>query len=217
MPIVAFTASLSTFFILFSSEGRKCDFFVRHNEVLVDAFDEMFAPMGEIVQQMGRSGTRLVRRVFSTGGCNSSPFETFSPIGANLSTNACTINVCIPNEDCGKRNSGSGVSFRGILRGVVVQIEYSHPRKVPRKDTPDPLFRFPQYSFGMHKSPSKRHARPAVSFSTIFAWEACSCRKVRPNGGDCLQNGEEWHTTIPRCMLYARHVVRTSQPPPVSG
>ena len=30
-PIVVFTASLSTFFILFSSEGRKCDFFVRHN------------------------------------------------------------------------------------------------------------------------------------------------------------------------------------------
>jgi len=29
--IVVFTASLSTFFILSSSEGRKCDFFVRHN------------------------------------------------------------------------------------------------------------------------------------------------------------------------------------------
>ena len=26
-----FKTSLSTFFILFSSEGRKCDFFVRHN------------------------------------------------------------------------------------------------------------------------------------------------------------------------------------------
>jgi hypothetical protein len=26
-----FTASLSTFFMLVSSEGRKCDFFVRHN------------------------------------------------------------------------------------------------------------------------------------------------------------------------------------------
>jgi len=27
-----FSASLSTFFILISSEGRKCDFFVRHND-----------------------------------------------------------------------------------------------------------------------------------------------------------------------------------------
>jgi hypothetical protein len=32
-PIVAITASLSPFFIRISSEGRKCDFFVRHNEL----------------------------------------------------------------------------------------------------------------------------------------------------------------------------------------
>jgi hypothetical protein len=30
-PFFVFTASLSTFFILISSDGRKCNFFVRHN------------------------------------------------------------------------------------------------------------------------------------------------------------------------------------------
>ena len=45
------------------------------------------------------------------------------------------------NEDFGKRNSGSGVFFRGTLRWVVAQIEYSKPRKIPRKDTPRPLWR----------------------------------------------------------------------------
>jgi len=60
-------------------------------------------------------------------------------------------NLCSPNEDFGKRNRRSGVSFRVILRAFVAQIEYSHPRKVPRKDTPDLLFRFPKSSFGRHK------------------------------------------------------------------
>jgi len=59
--------------------------------------------------------------------------------------------LCSPNEDFGKRNSGLGVSFRVILRAFVAQIQYSHPRKVPRKHTPDLLFRFPKSSFGEHK------------------------------------------------------------------
>jgi hypothetical protein len=44
----------------------------------------------------------------------------------------------ILNEDFEKRNRRSGVSFRGTLRWLVAQIEYSHP-----------LFR--KSSFGMHR------------------------------------------------------------------
>jgi len=62
-----------------------------------------------------------------------SPFRTF---------------LCLPNEYFGKRNHRSGVSFRGTLRWLVAQIEYSHPRKAHRKDTPDTLFRFSKSSFG---------------------------------------------------------------------
>ena len=54
-------------------------------------------------------------------------------------------------EDCGKRNSALGVSFRMTLRGLIAQNEYSHPRKVHRKDTPNALFRVPKSSFGEHK------------------------------------------------------------------
>ena len=57
----------------------------------------------------------------------------------------------LPNEDFGKWNSVSGAYFRGILRGFVAQIDYSHPRKVPRKHRPDTRFRFPKSSFGEHK------------------------------------------------------------------
>jgi hypothetical protein len=60
-------------------------------------------------------------------------------------------NLCSPNEDFGKRNMMSGVSFRGTLRGCEYSICATTPRKMPRKDTPDPLFRFPKSSFGRHK------------------------------------------------------------------
>ena len=55
-----------------------------------------------------------------------------------------------------------GVSFRGTLQGFVAQIKYSHPRKVPRKDTSDLLFRFPKSSFGMHNfmPPKRRFWKP---------------------------------------------------------
>jgi len=69
---------------------------------------------------------------------------------ARYRTSTGESNLCLPNEDFGKRNSRSGVSFRVILRAFVAQIEYSHPRKVARKDTPDLLFRFPKSSFGRH-------------------------------------------------------------------
>ena len=35
--------------------------------------------------------------------------------------------------------------------GIWMSAWYSHPSKVPRKDTPDLLFRFPKSSFGEHK------------------------------------------------------------------
>ena len=50
-------------------------------------------------------------------------------------------------EDGTKERS---VYFRGTLRWLVAQIEYSHPHKVPRTCTPDPLFRLPKSSFGEH-------------------------------------------------------------------
>jgi len=60
-------------------------------------------------------------------------------------------NLCSPNEDFGNRNSRSGVSFRRTLRGCEYSIWATNPRKVPRKHTPDLLFRFPKSSFGRHK------------------------------------------------------------------
>ena len=45
----------------------------------VETFVEMFAPMGEIVQQMGRSGTRPF---------GEHTFVRHSPIGANRLTNS---------------------------------------------------------------------------------------------------------------------------------
>ena len=53
----------------------------------------------------------------------------------------------LPKRRFWKRNNRSGVTFRGNLRAFVAQIQYSHPRKVPRKDTPDLMFRFPKSSF----------------------------------------------------------------------
>jgi len=58
--------------------------------------------------------------------------------------------LCLPNEDFGKRNSRSGVSFRGTLRAFVAQIE----------------------TLTSSQSASKRHARPVVAFSKIFVWGA---------------------------------------------
>ena len=60
--------------------------------------------------------------------------------------------LCLPNDDVGNRNSRSGVSFRGTLRWCEYSIWATRPRKVPRKHTPDLLFRFPTSSFGRHKS-----------------------------------------------------------------
>ena len=86
--------------------------------------------------------------------------------------------LCSPNEDFGKRNSGSGVCFRGTLRGCEYSIWATSPRKVPRKDTPDALFRFPKSSFGRHKffvrgawifvSASEKNQHIASHVSTIF-------------------------------------------------
>ena len=56
--------------------------------------------------------------------------------------------------------------FKLILRGFIAQIEYSHPRKVPQKDTPNALFRFPKSSFGRHKNEKKNKAlRFAIAWS----------------------------------------------------
>jgi len=59
--------------------------------------------------------------------------------------------LCLPNEDVGKRNRRSGVSFRGTLRGCEYSILATNARKITRKDTPDLRFRFPTSSFGRHK------------------------------------------------------------------
>ena len=64
--------------------------------------------------------------------------------------NKYRLNLCSPNEDFGKRNIGSGVSFRGSLRGCEYWIWATNARKITRKDTPDLLFRFPKSSFGEH-------------------------------------------------------------------
>ena len=74
--------------------------------------------------------------------------------------------LCIPNEDFGKRNSVSGVRFRCTLRGFVAQSEYSHPRKVPRKRTPDTLFRFPKSSLGRHEMSYNVFAVAEFCYST---------------------------------------------------
>jgi len=94
----------------------------------VVVFDELFEM--EIVRKMGRSGTRL------------SKTDVRPP---KLSM--------LPNEDVGKRNSTSGVSFRWTLRGCEYSIWATNHRKVPRKDTPDisrrqltPVFDKPAFS-----------------------------------------------------------------------
>ena len=43
------------------------------------------------------------------------------------------------------------MSFRGTLRGCEYSIWATTIHKMPRKDTPDLLFRFPKSSFGRHK------------------------------------------------------------------
>jgi len=58
--------------------------------------------------------------------------------------------LCLPNEDFGKRNRRSGVSFRGTLRGCEYWIWATNALKITRKDTPDLLFRFTKSSFGEH-------------------------------------------------------------------
>ena len=78
--------------------------------------------------------------------------------------------LCIPNEDFGKRNSRSGVFLSNDFARVRIQIQYSHPRKVHRKETPDLLFRFPKSSFGMHKY-AYRTSRPIR-----FGWSMCDIR-----------------------------------------
>jgi len=55
------------------------------------------------------------------------------------------------------------------LRTFVAQIENSHPSKVPRKDTPDLLFRFPK-SFGAVVCHSLRRAKK-VALSAL-GWNA---------------------------------------------
>jgi len=50
----------------------------------------------------------------------------------------------LPKRRFWKTKQPVGRVFSSDLRTFVAQIEYSHPRKVPRKDTPDPLFRFPK-------------------------------------------------------------------------
>ncbi len=60
--------------------------------------------------------------------------------------------LCSPNEDFRRLDKPSGTSFRWTLRGFVAQIEYSHPRKVNRKDVPDGLSSLRKSSFGRHKN-----------------------------------------------------------------
>jgi len=47
--------------------------------------------------------------------------------------------LCIPNEDLGKRNRRSSVSFRGTLRGCEYSIWATNARQIARKDTPELL------------------------------------------------------------------------------
>jgi len=59
-----------------------------------------------------------------------SPKEIVEKLG--LVADGCSQKKIWANE-----TAGWACFFKAFLRGVVAQIEYSHPRKVPRKDTPE--------------------------------------------------------------------------------
>ena len=56
-------------------------------------------------------------------------------------------NLCSPNEDFGRSNTRLGVRFRCSFRWFFTQIEYSHPWKVLRKDTPFACAYFQKFFF----------------------------------------------------------------------
>jgi len=80
---------------------------------------------------------QVCNRIFRRKPCNEA--GQFFTTGRRFSLGEYT-NLCSPNEVFRRLNKRPGVSFRVTLRVFVDQIECSHPRKVPRKDTPDFFF-----------------------------------------------------------------------------
>jgi len=97
--------------------------------------------------------------------------------------------LCSPNEYFGKQNM-SGVSFRVILRWVVAQIEYSHPRKVPRKTRPTCSGVSHSSSLVKQSPPLVRTFRQSVNHRCMLIFVEMFALMV----GDCPTNREEWHT-----------------------
>jgi len=146
-------------------------------------------PVGSVTQSMvgvtlGQTISRCTRQTFRVAAHAQERVVRF--VGARSADKLRPPN---PNEDIGRRNSASGVSFRGTLRGCKYLIWATNHRNVPRNDTPDALFRLPISSFGLgglnvarvrrpnrvltpSQKASKRHARPAVSVSNLVVWGA---------------------------------------------
>jgi len=151
------TASLSTMFMLISSESESANFFVRHNGrcarcCVLYFYGQEYASQTilKTKQPVGRVFSRYFARIRRQNRVLT-PLRSASKRHARPQPSA---SLCIPNEDLGKRNSRSGVSFRCTLRGCEFSIWATNARKITRKDTPDLLFRFPKSSFGEYKVPS---------------------------------------------------------------
>jgi len=126
---------------------------------------------------------------------------SFRPRGESATFLFATM---LPNEDFGNRNSRSGVSFRGTLRWLLAQIEYWHPRKVPRKDTPDMLFRFPKSSLGgikVHIAPYHRIGRCARLVLWFFLAKSL-----------CLPNEDFWKTEQHVGRMFSRYFAMVRSP-----
>ncbi len=99
-------------------------------QIHLEMFVELFAPMGEIVEQKGTSCRLLV----------------LTPLKS----------LWLPNEDFGTMNKRWNEHFLSTFQWFMAQIEYSRPWKVLRKSAFHLLFILPKSSFGEHKVlPSK--------------------------------------------------------------
>jgi len=82
------------------------------------------------------------------------------------------------------RTRGSGVGCRGTLRSFVDPIEYSHPRKFPRKHTPD----------------------SRVRVSSIFVWEACISKPWIPVQICHARQTTSWDNEIADRACFSRYL-----------